>query len=565
MKLSLPDWIIIAVYMAGMIAVGLWAMTKIKDCGGFLLGKRKMGKLMMIASSFGTGISSNHPISVASATYSNGFSGIWLSLGFLFVTPFYWLFPPVFRRARIVTMVDFVRLRYGRVMEIAYNLLTLVGGSIAIGMGVKTASSVIHVMSGGAITEFWAQAIIVGLILAYSVPGGIIAAYATDVIQGLLIVVLSFLLIPFMAREVGGFTGLHEQVPERFFALVSSEGYSVYWIFWFVFGTVFSASGWGTNAASGGARNELAARLTVCGSLAKRICTVGWMLVGVFGIAMYAGTLDNPDDVFAQMCADVLPVGLRGLMVASILAAVMSSVDAGMIFTASIFTNNVYQEFWVKNASPRHYLSVARISGVIAVLLGWYVATSIKSLVDIVLICEQFGALVGVSIFGALVWRRATRTGAIASILVMVPLFWYGSIYRQDDWTMVQWVPLYLIPGLITFVGVSLVTRQHNARHVAELYARLDTPLGEEHRLAEQGVEVDLLEELDGETITVSEQDHDISKRLWLLDFITWPAKVARGEAKLSDYWIDFAGFFGIVAFALLFTAGVYWLAQVGA
>ena len=172
MQLTSWDWVIIVVYMAAMIAVGLWAMRQIKDCGGYLLGKRKMGKLLMIASSFGVGISSNHPISVASASYQKGLSGIWVSLAYMFVTPFYWLFPPVFRRARIVTMVDFIRLRYGRVMELLYNASTLIGGSIAIGMGIKTAGVVICVMSGGALSEFWAQAIIVGLILAYSDPGG---------------------------------------------------------------------------------------------------------------------------------------------------------------------------------------------------------------------------------------------------------------------------------------------------------------------------------------------------------------------------------------------------------
>jgi Na+/proline symporter len=563
--LTTPDWIIIALYMLGMIGVGLWAMTKIKDCGGFLLGKRKLGKLMMIAAQFGSGISSNHPVSVASMSYQHGFSGIWLSLAFLFVTPFYWLYPPIFRRARMVTMVDFVHLRYGRAMEIFYNLTNLLGGAIAIGLGVKTAGVVINVMSGGGISEIWAQGIIVGLILAYSVPGGIIAAYATDILQGLLIVVLSFLLIPFAAQSVGGFQGLHEKVPAEIFALVSKEGLSFAWIFWFVFGMVFASSGWGTNASFGGARNEWAARMTVFGSLAKRVCTVGWMLVGVFAIAYYGDTQTiDPDSVFAQMCVDLLPVGLRGLMVSSILAAVMSSVDAGMIHTASILTNNIYKEFFVKNASPGHYLLFARVSGISLVLCGWLVATSIESLVRIVLVCEQYGALVGVSVFGSLVWRKSTRAGAIASLLVMSPLFYYGSMYREDL-PFTVWTPLYLLPGIATFFLVSLFTKQHNDEEVAELYARLDTPVGEEHLLAEKGIEIDLLEELDGESVDVTEKDHDVSKRLWLLDFLTWPVKIAKKEAKLSDYWVDLVGFFGVVAFACLFLLGVYWIAQIGA
>ena len=563
MNLTSWDWAVIGLYMAGMLGIGIWAMRGIRDCGGFLLGKRKMGKVMMIASSFGIGISSNHPVSVASASYQKGLSGIWLSLAYLFVTPFYWLYPPVLRRARVVTMVDFVRLRYGRGMEVFYNVVNLLGGAIAMGMGIKTAGVVICVMSGGAIPEFWAQAIIVGLILAYSLPGGIVAAFATDVVQGLLIVVLSFLVLPFACARVGGFEGLHEKVPEQVFRLVSAEGLSGWWIFWFVFGTIFASAGWSSNSSFGGARNEMAARLTLCGSLAKRICTVGWMLVGVFAIAMYGNALaEDPDAVFAEMCWDLLPVGLRGLMVASVLAAVMSSVDAGMIGTTSILTNNIYQEFLVREASPRHYLVFARAAGAGLVLLGWVVATSIESLVRIVTIAEQFGALAGVAIFGAMVWRRATAAGAVASVLVMAPLFYLGSMHLE--WKLQYWTPLYLLPGLAAFVVVSLLTRQHNEEQVRGFYARLDTPLGEEHRLAEAGIEVDLLEDLDGEGVQVAQRDRDISKRLWLLDFLTWPGKVARGEAKLSDYWIDLAGFFGVVGFALVFLLGVYWLAQIG-
>ena len=136
-------------------------------------------------------------------------------------------------------------------------------------------------------------------------------------------------------------------------------------------------------------------------------------------------------------------------------------------------------------------------------------------------------------------------------------------MYR-DDLSLTQWTPLYLLPGLFTFVAVSWLTRQHNDKDVRELYARLDTPLGQERRLAEQGIEVDLLEELDGESVAVDAKDHDISKRLWLLDFLTWPVKITRGEAKWSDYWVDFAGFFGVIAFVVVFVLGVSWLARLG-
>ena len=111
MALGHLDWVIIGLYMAGMLAIGFWPMRKIKDCGGYMLGERKLRKWMMIPASFSGGISSNHSLSVASASYQKGFPGAWISLAYMFVMPFYWMFPPVFQRARLVTMVDFLRLR----------------------------------------------------------------------------------------------------------------------------------------------------------------------------------------------------------------------------------------------------------------------------------------------------------------------------------------------------------------------------------------------------------------------------------------------------------------------
>ncbi|MCF7839029.1 MAG: sodium:solute symporter family protein [Candidatus Marinimicrobia bacterium] len=564
MKLMSLDWLIVALYMAGMLAIGFWAMTKIKDPGGYLLGKRKMGKWLMIAALFGGGTSSNHPISVASASYKSGFSGMWISLAYMFVMPFYWLFPPIFRRARIVTMVDFLRLRYGRFMGVLFNVVGLAHVILVIGVGIKTSSIVIRVLTGGAVPEMWAQVAVVALILAYSLPGGILAAYTTDLIQGLLIVVLSFLLIPFLITETGGFQGLHAAVPPRFFEMVAAEGISTAWIVWFVVATLFSAAAWNTNSTYGTARNEIAARMSIFGSIIKRFCTVGWMLAGIFALAIYGvGTIEG-DDAFARLAADFLPVGLRGLMLASVLAAVMSTVDANMIFASSIVTNNIYKPVFRPEASPAHYLLAARCAGLAAVLLGWALATQVGSVVRWVLMCEQICGLVGVSIFGALIWRRATHWGAIASVCVMTPLFYYGTVYRQD-WTLSQWTPFYLLPGLAAFVLVSLCTRQHSLRSVREFYARLDTPLGEEHRLAAQGIEVDLVSELDGETIEVSRADHDISKRLWLLDFLTWPWLLLTGRARLADYKVDLIGFFGVIAFVALFVWGMYWLSTFGA
>jgi Na+/proline symporter len=594
------DWVVIGIYGAAMFAIAFWAMRKIKDCGGFLLGKRKMGKLMMMAQTFAGGTNANHPMAVASASFKEGLSGMWLSLTWMLITPFFWMYPPVLRRLRIVTLVDLVHHRFGRLMAVIFKMVAIIGTPISMGFGVKSAAIVVEVMTGGAISGTWAILVIVIPTVIYTLMGGVIAAYATDVAQGLMIVLLSFMLIPFAISKAGGIEALDAGIADKFTTLISTEGgngFGFWWIFWFMIGILFSATV-STGGGAPAAKNEMAARSTVFGLILKRFCTLGWGLVGLFAMALYAGNevlRDSPDKVFAVASGDLLPVVLRGLMVASMLAAVMSSLDAMMIGFAGMVVKNIYEEYLVKNGSPSHYLKMARIFAVLGVSAGWFVAASVESLVRFATIVEPFGSLTGVAILVALVWRRTTRAGAIASVAVMFPLFFILNkntpeglaslpvgLRQAAEWICVLYAkigheiviatgkgaslpvelknPMYLLPGLATIILVSLFTKQHDDHAVKEFYARLDTPLGEEHKLREQGYHVDDLDELDGETVTVEKKDHDISKRLLLLDILRLPGLLYRGEAKLSDYRLDWYGLFGFTAFVAAFIWFVNWI-----
>ncbi|MFP4053023.1 MAG: sodium:solute symporter family transporter, partial [Phycisphaerae bacterium] len=223
-ELHWADWAVIALYGVAMFGIAIWAFRKINDCGGFLLGKRKMGKLMMMATTFAGGTNANHPMGVAAATYREGLSGMWLSLTWMLITPFFWMYPPVLRRLRIVTMVDLVRHRFGKLMAGIFKFIALVGTPISIGFGIKSAAVVVEVMTGGAIDGVPAMLFIIVPTVIYSLMGGVIAAYATDVMQGLLIVVLSFLLIPFSIAQAGGIEQLNAGISGELTQLIATEG-----------------------------------------------------------------------------------------------------------------------------------------------------------------------------------------------------------------------------------------------------------------------------------------------------------------------------------------------------
>lgn len=614
-QLTAGDWLVIALYGVGMFAIAFWAFPKVKDCGSFFVGSRRMGKLMMVAAAFAGGTNANHPMAVAAASFQRGMSGVWLSLTWVLITPFFWMFPPAIRRLRIVTVVDIVRMRFGGGMATLFKLVSLVAVPVGMGLGIKSAAVLLEVMSGGAIAGSWALAAVCIPTIAYTLLGGVIAAYATDVFQGLLILLLSFMLIPFAIHRAGSVQALDAAIDDEFTSLFSGAGadFGFWWVVWFAIGITCAAT---VSAASGAAaaRDEMTSRMKLFGLVLKRFCTVGWGLVGVLAIALYAGhplltpgsgiPNASPDNVFALAAGDLLPVGLRGLMVASILAAVMSSLDASILTFSSMAVNNVYQEHWVRGASASHYLWVARLLAVVGLLLGWWVATGVNDLVEFATIAEALNAITGTSILAALLWRRVTGAAALASVLVTAPLFlavnrpdWgigdgtlfgllhlesiahaIAGLYQLDlrdpalgfvDATgqlirlpvQVKY-PMFLLPSIGVLVGISLLTRQHNQRAVDEFYCRLDTPVGYEQRIRDAGFSVDQLELLSADQSDNRKVTQPPNARLLLVDILYLPGKLRRGEVRLADYKWDWIGLAGSIVFVGLFLWGVNLLGQ---
>jgi Na+/proline symporter len=106
------DVVVLLGYLLGVTAVGIsWTVRKVRGMNDFFM-PRRFGTPMMIMHAFGTGTSSDQAVSVASATFVHGLSGIWYQWMWLFATPFYWLIAPIMRRFRAVTTADVLTLRY---------------------------------------------------------------------------------------------------------------------------------------------------------------------------------------------------------------------------------------------------------------------------------------------------------------------------------------------------------------------------------------------------------------------------------------------------------------------
>ncbi|MGD8868337.1 MAG: hypothetical protein PVI01_11920, partial [Gemmatimonadales bacterium] len=466
--LHLIDVLIIGAYVAVVLWIGAWVGRRLRSETDFYLAGRKLGKLYQFFLNFGASTDANQAVGVSREIYRQGLGGMWIQFLVLFLTPFYWFTTSLFRRARLVTIGDMLEERFdSRFLGGAFAAFTLVmcliGGGAAYMVAGKTmmaltpkaesaytaeeATSVAQfreyrdlqarLAEGLTATELSRYEVLherakrgelrglvsytnplifyVGyalIIAIYTMLGGFTAAAISDAIQGVLIITFSLMLIPLGLSQLGGFEGLHARVPDYMFALFGSAAlseYAWYTILAMVIANLVSiiAAAPGMQTA-GSARDEMTARVGMLGGMFfKRFIMLFWALAGLIAIGLYGGALDDPDQIWGVMTRSLLFPGAIGLMLAGVLAANMSSLDALAVANSALFVHNIYRPVR-PGRSERHYINTGRIAIGVILLGGIVTAIYADNLLHLFKYFISLPAVFGAAIWLGFVWRRLT-------------------------------------------------------------------------------------------------------------------------------------------------------------
>jgi Na+/proline symporter len=487
MTLAPLDWGVLVVYLVVITAIGLIAGYRVRHTGEYFLGGRRFGPWVMTAQSLSVGTHAEMPVSLAGAVYSIGASAIWYQWKNLFITPLYWIMAPVFRRIRRTTMAEFTEDRYGSVMGAVYIVFALCFFVINTGSLLKGAGKVISQATGAQTGVNEIVVVMTIIFVLYSLVGGLMASAWTDVFQGCLIIVLSFMLIPLGWQIVGGLDGMRASLPPVRFSLATPAGVGPWAIAMLTVNGLIGIMAQPQQLASvGTGRDERTCRVGMLfGNFVKRVCTVGWAMVGLIVAAMIAqgrgsaAPLGDPENAFGYACRQLLFPGALGLLIASILAASMSACSAFMIGAGALFTEGLYRQRLAPGRADRHYLWVGRASGFAMTMIGViYAVFLIDRVLYTFLLTETLATFVGISVLGGIVWPRANRWGALASLgsaLAANFLLYYLTGQRLDHWDPNVFLAALLV-GVAALVAVSLLTAREPAERIASFFERLQTP-----------------------------------------------------------------------------------------
>ena len=481
------DWTVIAAYFAVVIGIGVAVARRVRGTGDYFMGGRGFGRWLMIGQSFGVGTHAEMPVSLAGAVVHHGLSAIWFQWKNLFATPFFWLFAPVLRRVRRTTVAELFEDRYGRWMGGIYAVYALVFFTIGSAAMLKGGAKVVSQAAGGAFSPDAVMLSMTAVFIAYSFVGGLVASAWTDFFQGFLIIALSFLLLPLGWERVGGLEGMRATLGDVKLSLAVPDGIGPWFILMLtVNGLVGILAQPQQMAAVGTGRDERACREGFFwGNYVKRVCTVGWALVGLMVAVMLArGTfgatsLADSEEAFGFACRHLLFPGSLGLLIACVLAANMSTSSAFMVSSGALFTEGIYRRHLVSGRPDAHYLLVGRLSGLAISLLGVaYAYFLIDRVLHAFLLTETMATYMGVGLLGGVIWPRANRWGALASVIAAYATN-FGAAHalgrRFDHWDpdVFAWS---LLAGVVALVVVSLLTPSEPAAEQADLRRRLETP-----------------------------------------------------------------------------------------
>ena len=446
------DYVVLFGYFAGMAAIGVWAMKRVKGQEDYFMGGRRFGKLFQTFAAFGAGTGSADPVNTARGTFANGMSGMWGVMYWLFVTPVYWISAVWYRRMRCLTLGDWFAERYqSKKMGVAYAIFgcfyyMVYGAMLFTAIG-KVSVPLVGPELFGIQTEHVLVPIVAIVVTLYGVLGGIAAAYWTDLIQGFCIILLSVLLIPFGLHAVvekfgspgdswtDGFRVMHEQLPADNFTILGGDAASEFPLYAIVVIVIMNIIGIVLTphfivTGGGTAKSEQDARIgLVTGNFIKRFCTIGWVITALIVLTLFGddmALIKDADMAWGTATKELLGplgIGLVGLMLACLLAALMSSVDCYMLVCSALVVRNIYVPFVNPKAGEKECLLLGRTTGGVVVLGAVIISVTMldmfKQLELTWVVPMTFAALFWVGMY----WRRATTKAGWITVAFCVLTF----------------------------------------------------------------------------------------------------------------------------------------------
>lgn len=456
------DILVISLYFIVVMMVGFYYALRKKDSAeNYFLAGRSLGWVAIGLSLFATNISSEHFVGLAGYGASRGLAVgniEWLAIPFLMLLG--WFFAPLFLRAKIFTVPEFFGKRFNTasrmylssVSIIAYILTKISVSLFAGGLLLKAALG----------WDMYTSAVVIVIVTGvYTITGGMRAVVYTSVIQAIFLIGGAVVLTAFGLNEAGGLPGLQAKLPADYFSVFKPVSDPDFPWTGIIFGApVLAVWYWCTDQYIVqrllSARDEQAARSgALLTGFLKILPMFILVLPGLIAAALYPGI--KGDEAYSSLLTgSLLPAGLKGLVLAGVLAALMSSLSACFISTSTLFTMDFYRYFR-PHAREKELVLAGHLATTAMVVIGILWIPLVKLLNSHIYIHLQSiqayisPPIAAVFLLGVF-WKRVNGKGAIWALTTGGFL---GALRLALEWLSQTW--LFESPLVSWFISINFL------------------------------------------------------------------------------------------------------------
>ena len=493
------EWILLGFFGAGLVAVVLWSLWQREETSSdYFLAGRNAGWISIGSSIFASNIGSEHLVGLAGAGFVSGMAMAHWEIQAWLILVLGWVFVPFYDRIKVFTMPEFLEYRFSPASRSILSLISLVSYvltkvAVTVYAGGVVFKTVFGIESIGGIDFFWISA--VGLVVLtgiYTVLGGMKAVMYTSVLQTPVLLVGSIVILVAGLAKVGGWSEVVAICGPKLKLVRSAADPEFPWTGVLFGSAIIGFWYWCTDqyivqrVLSGRNQHE-SRRGSILAGYFKLLPVFIFLIPGMIAYALnQKGLLSLPldaagnpvgDSAFASLVAQLLPIGFKGIVVAGLLAALMSSLASLFNSSAALFTADFYKKFRPDADEPRLVL-VGRIATATVVVLGIVWIPVMQGLGNVLYRYLQAvqgllaPAIAAVFIMGVF-WKRASAAGGLWGLIVGFSLGMFrlyldivkeslsrdGLLYRIADINWLHYCEFLLILCIVTIWVVSLLTK----------------------------------------------------------------------------------------------------------
>lgn len=471
------DGVILAAYFVILIGIGLWASFKRKKGSSLFMAENSLGWSSIGFSMWGTNVGPSMLIASASAGFTSGIASgnfSWYAFVFIFLLAF--IFAPRYLGAKVTTLPEYMGKRFGqstRHILAIYTILTILISWLALTL-----------FAGGILIQqlldipMWESAILLLLISAFfAMAGGLKAVAYTNVFQMALLIIVSATLTIVGLYTVGGVDKLYAAVPHDYWNLFRPNSDTAFpWLPILLGYPVMGVWFWCTDQSM--VQPLLAAKDIRQGQLGANF--TGWLkildvplyiLPGVICLALFP-TLSDPDKAYLTMVSHLFPVGMVGLVMAVLTAALVSTISSALNALSTVFTMDIYVKRYNPYSTQKDIIRVGKIVTIVGAVISIIITVAIDNikglnLFNIFQSVLSFIAPPMASVFLlGVFWKRTTQlaanlaltAGTAFCLIIGILYLWVLPADVYTFWPHFMLLSFYLFVILVIFmIIVSLI------------------------------------------------------------------------------------------------------------